>query len=430
MVQLHPGLYRFNTPEGIESAFRSLEAEFDRPRSLRFAFLALSRFTAQIRCGHTYPNPWNQNEATAREVWQRPDKLPFLFRWDSGHMVVTASATDQLRPGDVIAKINGIPAEEVGARILRYIKADGSNTANRWSQLELTGIPEHEAWDIYQPLVLPPEGPAYRLQLAIDESPEFTVPAVSRERRAKALDLAPPSVEGHWRYEVLDNRLAHIRMGTFAVYNSRFDWKAFLARAFGDIRRRGLRHIALDIRGNAGGSNEVLIELAKYIVWQPAVMPGTRRLVRYETVPADLRPYLKTWDESFFDRGKLPPAGGGFFVLQEAEREALEPTPDAVIAKYYLLVDGHNSSATFTLAQFLQENKLATLIGETTGGSQRGINGGQFFFLKLPHSGLEIDIPLVASIPVDAKPDAGLQPDVRTSAGGALAAALRLARRE
>jgi len=227
---------------------------------------------------------------------------------------------------------------------------------------------------------------------------------------------------------VVDGRLAHLRMGSFDVYDGKFDWKGFLADAFGDMKQRGIRHVALDVRGNEGGADEVLVELVKYIVWQPAVMPGVQRLVRYEIVPEDLRPHLSASDRGFYDlRGKHSGAVGRTFVYRDAEREALEPTPDALIAKYYLLVDAHNTAATFTLAQFLQENKLATLIGSTTGGNQRGINGGQFFFLKLPNSGIEIDIPIIASVPLDARPDAGLQPDMRVAPEGALAAARRLA---
>ena len=104
---LHPGLYRYNTPEGIESAFRNLESDFSRTRTLRGAFLSLSRFTAQLRCGHTYPNYWNQSDAVAREVWGGADKLPFLFRWEGRRMFVTASADDRLRPGDEILELNG-----------------------------------------------------------------------------------------------------------------------------------------------------------------------------------------------------------------------------------------------------------------------------------------------------------------------------------
>jgi len=45
-------------------------------------------------------------------------------------------------------------------------------------------------------------------------------------------------------------------------------------------------------------------------------------------------------------------------------------------------------------------------------GNLRGINGGAFFFLHLPHTGIEVDLPLIAYWPMTAQPDAGVTPDI------------------
>jgi hypothetical protein len=50
-------------------------------------------------------------------------------------------------------------------------------------------------------------------------------------------------------------------------------------------------------------------------------------------------------------------------------------------------------------------------VGETTGGSKKGINGGNIFFLRLPNSRIEVDIPVYGSFNNDAK-DEGIAPDV------------------
>ncbi len=88
-----------------------------------------------------------------------------------------------------------------------------------------------------------------------------------------------------------------------------------------------------------------------------------------------------------------------------------------------VLIGAVNSSATFQFAQVVKESKLATLVGQTTGGNQRGINGSAFFFVTLPNSKIEVDLPLVANfigderptgekIPFQTIPDAGIDPDV------------------
>ena len=55
------------------------------------------------------------------------------------------------------------------------------------------------------------------------------------------------------------------------------------------------------------------------------------------------------------------------------------------------------------------------IIGEPTGGNLRGINGGAMFFLTLPNTQIEVDIPLFASFPKDVDlstvPNRGVVPD-------------------
>lgn len=80
--------------------------------------------------------------------------------------------------------------------------------------------------------------------------------------------------------------------------------------------------------------------------------------------------------------------------------------------KIYLLVSAVNSSATFTLARIVKDNKLGTLVGQTAGGNQKGITGGEMFFLRLPNSKIEMDIPLIGYYPLAEQPNRGIQPDV------------------
>ena len=49
-------------------------------------------------------------------------------------------------------------------------------------------------------------------------------------------------------------------------------------------------------------------------------------------------------------------------------------------------------------------------------GFDLGANGGAFFFLRLPKSGIELDLPLIGQFPLDERPDAGLTPDVLVAA--------------
>jgi C-terminal processing protease CtpA/Prc len=171
--------------------------------------------------------------------------------------------------------------------------------------------------------------------------------------------------------------------------------------------------LVLDLRGNEGGADEVGAELLGYIVPRTVTIPASRTLLRYERVAADLLPYLDTWDRSFFDvTRRARPAGDGFYALEgEGGAVTLKPNGRGYAGKVYLLVDAGNSSATFLLARLLKQERLATLVGQETGGNLRGTNGGWIAFLRLPRSRIEVDVPLKGYFPMEAQPDGGLTPD-------------------
>jgi C-terminal processing protease CtpA/Prc len=110
------------------------------------------------------------------------------------------------------------------------------------------------------------------------------------------------------------------------------------------------------------------------------------------------------------------PAGITYLKLtrydDDATGDVIKPAGKRFHGRVFVLIDATNSSATFQFAQNIQAHHLGTLVGQPTGGSQRGINGGAFFFLKLPHSGIEMDLPLIGTFPPAPAPDAGVTPDI------------------
>lgn len=93
---LHPGLYRYAAPGVVEARIDRLEAAYVAAPGLAARYLALSRFLATIRCGHSYCNFFNQRKAVASALFDRPTRLPFRFAWIGSRMIVT----DDFHPGD------------------------------------------------------------------------------------------------------------------------------------------------------------------------------------------------------------------------------------------------------------------------------------------------------------------------------------------
>ncbi|MCC7249554.1 MAG: peptidase S41 [Lysobacter sp.] len=423
-TRLHPGLYRYNTPRQMAGHFAELRKTFDRDRSLAEAYLAFSRFAAKVRCGHTYANFYNQSEPVAKALFESPDRVPFQFRWLDHRMVITRNlSTDpSLVPGTEVLAIEGVPVARILDRLMTVARADGSNDAKRRAYLEVGDVDRYAAFDIYLPLFFPQVDGTHTLRVRSPQdrrARRVDVPALSYAQRLASVrdeeDKDAPAFE--LRYT--DTGVAVLDMPGWALYDSDWDWRGFLQRTFEELDRRGTPALILDLRRNEGGLS-VGDEILGYLTDREVTLPPYRRLVRYRTTPTALRPYLKTWDPSFHDWGRdATETEHGFYrLLREGEHpegDTIAPKTPRYRGKVYALVGATNSSATFEFAMALRRTGLGRLVGQTTGGNRRGINGGAFFFLHLPNSGIELDLPLVGQFPETPQPDAGLEPDLRVT---------------
>jgi hypothetical protein len=431
---LHPGLYRYNTKTEMDAHFAALESKLSHDLSLQDAYLAFSIFAAQVRCGHTYANFFNQRKAVATVLFQGQNRVPFYFRWLDRRMIVTRDFTpDHLLPrGTRVFSINGAPVEVILAQLITVARADGSNDAKRIAYLEVTGDGTFEAFDVYFPMFFPQKSSALQLMIQRPAEPTprpVSVEALTYEQRIAPITAREAGRKGggdilfEWKF--LSDGTAYLRMPTWALYDSKWDWKAWLNNRLDELAEKNPRALIVDLRGNEGG-NDVGNEILKRVVREDLTISSYRRLVRYRATPDDLDPYLDTWDPSFKKwsdaavelEQPLPTAPPvRYFALKKyddhtAGNDVIRAEGKPFHGKLYVLIDANNSSATFQFARVVQEHKLGTLIGQPTGGNQRGINGGAFFFLRLPKSQIEMDLPLIATFPTSPQPDAGLTPDV------------------
>lgn len=458
--KLHPGLYRYNSKTEMDEAFAALNAHLNHDQTLQDAFLAFSEFAAKVRCGHTQANPFNQSKSVVETLFKSPTRLPFYFEWINRQMLVTQdfTADHALPAGTEVTQINGVPAVTVLSKLLSIARADGANDRKRIAQLAVNGDSEYETFDIYYPMFFPQQS-LHRVLMVRkpgrQKTEQVTVEALTFEQRIAPIKQREAQRKGGnealfvWRY--LPDGTAYLQMPTWALYNSKWDWKNWLNDHLNEGVERNAPALILDLRGNEGG-DDVGNEIIPHLISAPITLSPMRRFVRYRKVPDDLVPYLDTWDKSFLDWGTsavdlaqpwpTTPAGVSYLQLKryddDATGDVIKPAGKHFQGKVIVLIDATNSSATFQFAQNIQSHHLGTLIGQPTGGSQRGINGGAFFFLRLPHSGIEMDLPLIGTFPPSLMPDAGVTPDilveqtvpdVANAQDAALEAALRVATR-
>jgi hypothetical protein len=296
-----------------------------------------------------------------------------------------------------------------------YARADGHNDAKRAALLGVTGIDTIEYFDVFHGLVFgAPAGGIHHVVLRQTGGQEvrLELPAIGLpERQAQMTHGDFTGADPFWTWTERPDGVAVLTMPSWAMFNSAWNWRVWLDERLDSLS--GRRGLIIDLRGNEGGNDCGDAILAR-LIRSPIVRPGAAHLVRFERTPKDLDPFLDTWDNSFrtLGVGATPVVDGFYRLTGEKADDDILPHGKRLDIRTAALIGPMNSSATFQFADKARASGLVRLFGETTGGNQRGINGGCFFFVRLPASGIEFDLPLIGYFPPGHPPDAGLAPDV------------------
>ena len=415
---LHPGLLRYNTADEMATRFERLQ-NAGRVSLERF-YLDLSRLLTTVRCGHSYANFYNQRGPIRAALFDRADRVPLHFVWLDRRMVVTADPWGLgVKPGDEIVSLNGVAAGRILQSLLTVARADGGNDGKRRALMSVQAVDSYESFDIFYPLLF---GSRTRHTAVVEGADgrrrTLVAPAVTLEQRRA---LRPPKIDARddtplWTMR-REGDAAILTMPGWGLYNSKWDWRGWLDREIDALIADRVPRLVIDIRANEGGLDCGDAVIAR-LIDAPLRKTFQRRLTRYRKIPDALRPYLDTWDRSFDDWGDdAQPFDARFFTLRQGDDEGavIAPKGPRFGGQVRVLIGPQNSSATFQFANLMQRERLGVLVGETTGGNRRGINGGAFYFLRLPRTGVEVDLPLIGTFPLTPQPDAGVTPDVLAS---------------
>ena len=432
LTSLHPGIYRYETPSQIDADFATAFEKVKQPLPENRYMILIAQLLTHAHCGHTYTNYWNQTEKVGSDLFSK-SYMPFLYKMIGKEMVIThnLSGADQIRVGDRVIAINGLPVTRIVDSLLTVSLSDGLHGLPRKIDninIEPSdiGSANFNMADIYIPLFFPQLFNTASYRLTIQHYPygkpfEVNVLSLNKKNRMAVYEQrfgVLPIHEQDWSLKILTKQTACFTIGGFDTWAWKKDYRILLDSIFTVLKKQHIANLIVDIRGNVGGADDARDEVFTYLTDKPfgCTDPLTKR-VRFLTVPDTLTPYLKTWDKSFkqpknpADYRQLP--DGLYENIKESQEACItvQPKPNRFTGKIFLLIDNRNSSTTFTLAKLFKTMHTGKIIGETTGGNQQGINGGQFFFLYLPYSGLEIDIPLTWGAYIGNRPDTGIEPD-------------------
>jgi hypothetical protein len=436
LTTLHPGLYKYNTKQQIEKLFADLNSKTTKPLNEKDFYLLLAKFTEKIGCGHTYLNPLNLEENIP--ALYMPEKvLPFCFVIIDKKFIIThnLSSDTTLKKGTEISKINGFTTSQIIDSLLQVSRADGKNAiGKKLANIELTPeqVGKYNLTDIFLPLFFKSIKGNYIIETkSIDNKISTSkVDGVSTAQRGSLYKKrygVVPKGENSLKIQMLNDSTCYFKIGTFSFFGEANPFTKIIDSLFLSLAdNKKVKNLILDLRTNEGGSTDARNALLKYILPKDfeARDYQERQFYSFLEVPKRLIPFLNTWDDSFFDpkpdsifrRNEF-----GFYEDQSVNSNSKKNFQDFKInsnsfkGNIFLMTSPVNSSAAFEFAWVFKQYKAGKIVGEKTGGTKQGLNGGRFFFLRLPYSRIEIDLPFIYQAHV-GQPDEGVSPDYNVTA--------------
>lgn len=250
-----------------------------------------------------------------------------MARTVEGKWVVTESPSPDLKPGDVIEKINGIPFEQFYSKVRPYISASSEYGARNMLFSQLGDFV--------------PFAPLFPGKFELMLSRPRTV-TIDRHALPKS---APMKTEGRW---LEAGKLAYIRIPSF-FYPENEKRALELVREFQEAPA-----LIADVRGNAGGSTPsdlTSLLMNRSYRWWTESTPINMPYFRFRATEGD-------WHYGPFRQPQMlwqnPPTA---------------PVKDTFQGKLILLVDGgcYSSCEDFTMP--FKDNHRALIIGQATSGS-------------------------------------------------------------
>jgi hypothetical protein len=408
LEEAHPGLYRYTSKDDFDRLFESTRRKIDHEMTQQEFYKLLLPVVAQIKCGHTKLHP--DENWTSNFYFNTGNVFPWRLHFEENRAFVLGDYTNNtgVPIGAELDSINGKHISEIIQAVLPAFFSDGNNTTFKY--LELNRFFSAVYANLF-------EGPdtfeiAYRKngKLTATKVPSITHSVITRyEKQQEKLRANQPP----YTLELITNETALLTITSFQVEPDSLKFKKFLKKAFKTASDKQIKNLIIDLRNNEGGVDKRGALLMSYLT--------DRKFRYYDRLELTTRKKF-----SFSKHAHLPQFYGILRLLAAKGKDGSyrwkchknlkvqKPQKNNFTGKVYVFINGASFSVTAEFAAVAHYLKRATFIGEETGGGYYGNNSGTFAIVTLPHSRLNVGIPLVAYyLKVDGypTPDHGVIPD-------------------
>lgn len=361
----------FSNKKELELLFAEAYGKINSDMTQQEFYRLLSPLVAAVRCGHTNLSISQGMELAKKNASFFPLDVTLL---GDRLYILQDDAENGITAGDEIIEINGKSSGEIVKTLLKNISHDGNNESKsryiisrHFNSRFFDYIDSSESFDVK--LNSGKKG-IYQSKLLAAYSEEYNTTAWS-------LHMAEAKDGRYYDSKIYDDYAVLTIQVFFEEKDNKF--AAFLNDFFAELAEKGIHKLVIDVRGNYGGGPEMARTLLSHL---------TEKELPY------------------FD-GELP----SIYNLMGYQKP-IQPAKSVYTGAVTVLTDGGCFSTTGHLLSLLKYHKMATLVGEESGGTFVCSDSSKDVVLK--HTGIRLHYSTaVYRVAAEGLPkDEGVKPDI------------------
>lgn len=372
----HPGIFDYQSEEDFMQLIGALKTQIKSAPTVLDAYKLVSTIIASVSDAHTYVmNPYYQN------ILQEELLFPIIPTINNNQITIT---------GKRLKSINGYSEAEILKRLQSFLNSDGNTIPYKNAFIEMefplkyfvfmddsaefelvleNGEPQHLKGKSYFKTGLRPADPGT----------SFTI-------EGNNAILKIPSWEDDSASSFNQDLEAMAQNSTLGKFINESLEEAINSKA---------THLTIDLTGNKGGKSGPAALLLSYLISKPFKY-YSEISVSSNSFPT--KEYITNKELVAFyeskDAHRLIEEIEGNYFFKDMLLPTISPQPHLFLGPVEILVDKYSLSVSTDVVAILKKNRAVKITGDEIGGSLEHYCAGNYLNLRLPNSGIEVNIPL------------------------------------
>lgn len=386
LQEAHPGLYWYTSKEELTAIFDSTSRLISSEMTDLDFYRILAPLIAKVNCGHTRI----YNSLDYRKYQKEKNKyFPLeLFLKDGKVYTLKNYGDEKIKSGYEVVSINGKNIQDILTKIYQAQYSDGNIRSFQRYKIQ------HNFYWLYE--------------VFVEESKDFEVKLKTNDKDTLVtfggLDYYDiyKRKKSAYKNELLDltldksAKIATLRINSFSNKDFRREklrFSSFLKNTFKTLRKKRMKYLIIDLRGNGGGSIANGYLLYSYLAKEKFKYFQFKEVAGFPNYT--YKEHLNS-SSSFVDRDDIVKTDSGYYMrATQASLNIQKPKKKRFKGEIYILTNGMSFSTTAQFSSMVKSNQLATFIGEETGGTYNGCTAGRICYLILPNTKLRVNIPQI-----------------------------------